>query len=226
MAKKDRALEVRLEQNKFRRQMHAFIVAAGKDETEILKSGMAAFAHFAAKNTTPDAGGSIKKTYVDKKGNTQRRYFRPITEIVSRRVTKTKAGKVRKKAKKLYFVVIKRKGRKAIIRYGTEAKIKKYQRITYRGIGRAGWFLNAPPVTGEPYTSAENTILRESPYIRTKKSINVIKLNKTTASLTNNSPEIASYAQIAMAYGYKAAAAKIKKQRLKFLHEQTAKFNG
>jgi hypothetical protein len=205
---KKRIISLELQTAKFENAISKLIRATGKNTAEVLADGAVEFADFAAKYTMPDEG---------KKFITKKRYKREISEVVSRR----KQGK--KRIKKIFAIAIKRRGKTKIVRYAnTVSKLKKYQRIDYRGLGRAAWFLNIPNSLRKPLTSAESKLLSMSPKLWSKSSLNEVKLTPNRVTITNNAPEIQNYARIALAQGYKAAARKMDRTRMDFLKKQAS----
>lgn len=208
MAKK-RIISLQLQQKKFAESVQKIIAATGKNEKTVLTDGAVEFADFAAKYTMPDEGSK----YITKK-----RYKREVKEMISRR------KQLKKRVKKVFSIAIRRRGKTPIFRYANSAaKLKKYQRIDYRGIGRAAWFLNVPDVLHRPLTPAETKLLSMSPKIRGQRSINEVTISNNQATIENKAPQIEQYARIALAQGYRAAARKINRERLKFLKDVEAK---
>ena len=206
MGKKIISLE--LQTKKFTESVNKLITATNANTKDVLTDGTVEFADFAAKYTMPDEGSKyIKKS----------RYKREIKEIISRR----KLSKSGKSTKKIFSIAIKRRGKGKIIRYAnSKSKLKKYEKVDYRGLGRAGWFLNINAALNRPLTPAESKLLSMSPKIRRQSNINEITLDKDTATITNNAPQIQNYARIALAQGYRAAARKMNRTRLEFLKKQ------
>lgn len=201
-------ISIELQTLRFYQNIDKLVKATGRDEMETLKVGVSEFAHFTAKETMPDDG----KLNIQKKW-----YSRIIAEMVNKR------AKDGRGVKRLFSVRIKKQKKPAIFRYGNAAKIAKYKRVDYRGVGRAGWFLNVPRITGIPYTPAEEKLLQKSPKIRTVGSVNVAIMQGKTITIENNATDIQRYARIAMAQGYRAAKNKINRERLKFLAAQESK---
>lgn len=196
-------IKLDLQYKKLVRSIDKLVKLTDANTQVILKEATATFTDFAARQTEPSKG---------KKNIPANRY--------KRKAIKLTFGK----SKNLYVVYISRRGQKKILRYGSSVqKLKKYLPITYRGISRAGWYINQAQAIGKALTSAEQYVLDKSPEIsKLSNRINSIRVKRDSVSVTNSTPDIQRYARIALAQGIREAARVIDKERRKFLKEQAS----
>lgn len=89
----------------------------------------------------------------------------------------------------------------------------EFSKIKFRGIGRAGWFLNLHQINGETLPAWASSIVNRSPSILTK-NVSDLKIQKSggrwadriSISISNKTDGISRYAAISEAVGYRSAA--------------------
>lgn len=199
-------INLRLQQEKFIKAVNRLIKATDGNTADILKEATTDFTEFTAKATEPSKGS---------KNIEAKKYKREIIELASK-------GRNRKE-KGMFCIYVKHAGKpKKIIYSNTKRGLAKYVRISFRGLSRAGWYLNQQSAVGKALSTAEQQVLSKSPMITAKQMINQIKATGKSVSITNNTPNIEKYAQYAMTSGYSAAAKKLDRLRRKFIKEQEA----